>query len=100
MHPATERTMSDDCNTSFIPASPADDPEMRRNIAKNEREIEKLKAEQELVEAKAKDLIEREVAGEGPFAGEIYQLKQRKMEIVTEVQTLRARINRALLGME
>ncbi len=89
----------DDCKPSFIPANPLDDPEVRSGIAKCELEIEKLEAEKILVEAKAKDLIEREVGGEGTFAGEIYRLKQRKMEIITEVQTLKARINRALLGI-
>ena len=89
----------DDCKTSFMPANPLDDPEVRAGIAKCEMEIEKLEAEKVLVEAKARDLLEREVDGQGPFAGEIYQLKQRKMEIITDVQTLRARINRALLGI-
>lgn len=89
----------DDCNNSFIPANPMDDPEVRQGIAQCEQEIEKLKAEQVLVEAKARDLLEKEVAGQGIFAGEIYKLKQRKMEIITDIQTLRARINRALLGI-
>lgn len=90
--------MRDDKN-SLLPPNPLDDPENARQIAVLEKAIEELGHEQKEVEALARELLEKELAGQGVFAQEIFRLKQRKMELITDAQAKRARINQILWGM-
>jgi len=89
----------DNAHGGILPPNPLDDPENRRRIASLEREIEDFTREQKDVETRARELMARELAGEGPFAQEIFQLKQRKMVLLTQAQANRARINQILWGI-
>jgi hypothetical protein len=63
-----------------------------------ETEIAELTAQREHCEARAKELMQREAAGEGVFAKEIFELKQRKQMLNTEIQHCRVRLNLWRLG--
>ena len=65
-----------------------------------EDEIARLAGERELCEARARRLMEREVAGQGIFATEIFELKQNKQVLATEIKHLRVRLNYLLLELE
>lgn len=80
-------------------ANPLDDPAIRERTAVLEREIAELAQEQTVCAAEVRGLLEREAAGEGPFAQEINTLKQRKMMLATEVQHRKAKLNALLLGI-
>jgi septal ring factor EnvC (AmiA/AmiB activator) len=69
-------------------------------------EIDKLQAELDLLTDKQKqcnlfvrELMEKEAAGEGPFAKEIHQHKQDSNMLTTQMQHIRVRINRIKLGL-
>ncbi len=79
-------------------ASPLDQPEVRERMAVLEGEIAELAREQAACAAEVRGLMEREAAGEGPFAQEINALKQRKMMLATEVQHRKVKLNALLLG--
>lgn len=79
-------------------ATPLDQPEVRERVAALESEIAALAREQAACAAEVRGLMEREAAGEGPFAQEINSLKQRKMMLATEIQHRKAKINALLLG--
>ncbi|MFH1060113.1 MAG: hypothetical protein V1797_15735 [Pseudomonadota bacterium] len=81
-----------------LPANPLDDPNLRRRMEELEGEIAELAVRQEECAAEVRDLLAREAAGEGPFAGRIHALKQRRMVLATEVQHRKVRINALLLG--
>ncbi|MBI5523308.1 MAG: hypothetical protein HY910_11810 [Desulfarculus sp.] len=73
-----------------------DDPETMDQIKALEAEIADLNAQQQACDQEVKDLAQREMAGEGPFAAQIHALKQRKMVLVTEAQHKKVRINALL----
>jgi hypothetical protein len=69
-------------------------------------EIKRLEAEhailaekQKLCNQAARELMEKEVRGQGVFAAEIYEQKQQSIVLATRMQHLRARINRIKLGL-
>ena len=81
------------------PANSLDDPEVRRRLAELEAEIADLAVRQARCADEAKDLLAREAAGEGAFAAQIHELKQRRMMLATEIQHRKARLNALLLGV-
>lgn len=96
-----EETMSD-CNASGSgdglvshPPKPVlrDDPETIAQIKALEAEITDLHAQQKQCEQETKEMVLREMAGEGPFAAQIHALKQRKMVLITEAQHRKVCIN-------
>jgi hypothetical protein len=70
-----------------------------REIERLEAEYHQLKREQDKCNQAAKELLEREIKGEGFFAAEIYEQKQSSIVLATQMQHLRARINRIKLGL-
>jgi len=98
--------MSDSCNGCGDGRGPRakpplfrDDPQTMAKIKALEAEIADLKAQQKQCEQEAKELLGREMAGEGIFAAQIHALKQRKMVLATEAQHRKVRINALLLSM-
>lgn len=81
-----------------VAANPLDEPQVRERLARLEAEIAELAAGQAQCADQIKDLLAREARGEGPFAGQIHELKQRRMMLATEIQHRKARLNRLLLG--
>ena len=69
------------------------------HIAELEAEVEELAVERVQCEDDIRRLIEAEAAGEGSRAGEIHQLKQRKMMLATQMQHLRAKASALKLGI-
>ncbi len=67
-------------------------------LARLEREIEEMAAEQADCQARAKALLQREAAGASGLARQIHELKQEKMMLATQMQRLKVRLNRLLLG--
>lgn len=63
-------------------------------------EIATLTAEQEACVLEARQLLEREVRGEGVFAQEMHQLKQKKQMLGASIQHVRVRLNWLRLNME
>lgn len=78
--------------------NPMNDPEVRQAAAALEDELAGLAERQKQCEAEARGLLEREAEGQGPFASEIYELKQTKQMLATEAMHVRAKLNRLLLG--
>lgn len=76
-----------------------DDPETMAQIKALEAEIAELAAQQVACDQEAKELARREMAGQGPFARQIHELKQRKMVLATEAQHRKVRINALLLRL-
>lgn len=74
-------------------------PEVEREIEELNREIALLARQQDECQEKARDLMAREMDGEGPFAREVFELKQAKLRLATEAQHLRVRINHLLYGV-
>jgi predicted nucleic acid-binding Zn-ribbon protein len=70
----------------------------REELAGLEEELGRLAGESEAAEARARELMEREAKGEGPFAGEIHGLKQTKQRLAAEMRHLRVRMNWLLAG--
>lgn len=76
-----------------------DDPETMAQIKVLEAEIADLTAQQEACHQKAKELASREMAGQGRFAPQIHELKQRRMMLATEIQHRKVRINALLIRL-
>lgn len=76
-----------------------DDPETMERIHALEAEIANLAAQHKQCDHDYKELARREIAGEGPFAAQIHELKQRKMVLATEIQHRKARIKALLLTL-
>lgn len=66
--------------------------------AELEAQITALAAEKEECEVRAMELIAKEVAGQGMFATEIFELKQSKQRLGTEIQHLKVKLNHLLLN--
>ncbi len=62
------------------------------------QQIAELQQEIERCEQEVRELLEREARGEGVFAAEVFERKQRKMMLTTEIQHKKVRINHILLG--
>jgi septal ring factor EnvC (AmiA/AmiB activator) len=69
-----------------------------QEIERMNQEIAELQEKMEAAEKEAKELMEREVSGEGIFASRVFELKQGKMALVTEIQHKKVRINHLLLN--
>lgn len=65
-----------------------------------EAEIARLAEEREQCEAEARRYLERETAGQGVFAAEIFELKQKKQVLTTEIRHLQVKLNYLLLSLE
>ncbi len=76
------------------------DGETRLEIEQLNQEIALLQEEIEATEKEAHELLEREISGEGIFAARIFELKQGKMRLITEIQHKKVRINHLLLNSE
>ena len=76
---------------------PIEDPE--KEIQELEAEHAKLAEEQKQEQQQARDLLEKEVRGEGVFARQIYDHKQHCIVLATQMQHIRAKINRIKLGL-
>lgn len=61
------------------------------------KEIDDLLAQIESHDKEVRDLMEREAKGEGIFAARVFELKQSKMRLITEVQHKKVRINHLLM---
>lgn len=75
-------------------------PEAPATPAELEAEIARLADERDQCEAEARRLMEREAAGEGVFAAQVFELKQKKQVLATEIRHLQVRLNHLLLGLE
>jgi hypothetical protein len=73
--------------------------EHQKQIEALEDEITSLSREADDLKKQVAGLIQREAAGEGPFAGEIFRLGQRRQMLHTEIQHRRVKINHLLLGV-
>ncbi len=71
-------------------ASPAD---IQTEITALKEQIEQLGREILACQEQKRQMLERELSGQGPFAQEIFRLQQRKMILTTEVQHRKVRIN-------
>lgn len=56
-------------------------------------ELQRLRSEQAECERKARELMEAEARGEGPFAQEIFRLRQRKQMLGASEHHARVRLN-------
>jgi cellobiose-specific phosphotransferase system component IIA len=74
--------------------------ETRQEIEELNQEIAALKEKIEAAEKEASQLLEREARGEGVFASRIFELKQNKMMLMTEIQHRKVRINHLLINPE
>ncbi|MFH1035362.1 MAG: hypothetical protein V1806_12710 [Pseudomonadota bacterium] len=72
------------------------DPETTARIKDLEAQICDLASQQGQCDQQVKGLARREMAGEGTFAAQIHELKQRKMMLATQIQHLKVRINALL----
>lgn len=79
------------------PGSPGAD--LERQVDEINQEIAELASERERCQETALDLLAREQAGEGPFAREIFELKQQRLRLATEIQHLKVRINHLIYGV-
>lgn len=70
-----------------------------QEIERLEAEYAQLNQEKDGCDQAAKELLEREAKGGGVFATEIYEKKQSSIVLTTQMQHLRARINRIKLGL-
>ncbi len=75
------------------------DPETQARMRALEEEIADLARQQAACVAEVRELLRREMAGEGLFAKRINELKQRKMMLATEAQHRKVRLNALLLGL-
>ncbi len=73
--------------------------EVQREIAELEADIESLARQQQELQARARLLMEKEAAGLGTFAGEIFRLKQERLMLATEVQHKKVRLNHLLFSV-
>lgn len=71
--------------------------QIQREIERLNQEIGELQAEIEANDQEVKDIIEREARGEGVFAARVFELKQGKMRMITEIQHRKVHINHLLL---
>lgn len=74
---------------------PGREPE--KTPAELEAEIAELSEEQRRCEAKARELIAAEAAGQGSRAAEIHALKQKKQMLNTEIKHRQVRLNWLLM---
>lgn len=72
--------------------------ETRREIERVNGEIDELQKNIQANDREARELMEREARGEGVFAARIFELKQNKMMLITEIQHKKVRINHLLLN--
>lgn len=75
-----------------------DSDEAGQEIERINQEIAALQEKIEAAEKEANQLLEREVRGEGVFASQVFELKQSKMALLTEIQHKKVRINHLLLN--
>lgn len=68
--------------------------EVRQEIAGIEADEAARRGEKAAIEAEIKDLMAKEVAGEGVFAARIHESRQKCHVLEWEARHLRARINR------
>ena len=78
-------------------AWPLEDPQ--KEIELLEAEYAGLTERQKQCNLLARELMEKEASGEGIFAREIYEKKQQSIILATEMQHIRAKINRIKLGL-
>jgi len=71
--------------------------EARQEIERLNQEIEGLQNEILSHEKEVRELMEREAQGEGIFAARVFELKQGKMRLITEIQHRKVHINHLLL---
>lgn len=72
--------------------------ETRKTIEEINQEIAALQEKIEAAEKEANQLLEREARGEGVFASKVFELKQSKMMLMTEIQHRKVRINHLLMN--
>ncbi|KMY68830.1 hypothetical protein AAU61_04385 [Desulfocarbo indianensis] len=72
--------------------------ETRREIERINGEIDELQKNIQANDREARELMEREARGEGVFAARVFELKQKKMMLITEIQHRKVRINHLLLN--
>ena len=75
-------------------------PEVQAEVDRLNQKIAELEEQVRDCDRRARELMEREAAGQGVFAAEVFQNKQRKMMLTTEIQHLKVRINHMLLTGE
>jgi hypothetical protein len=80
---------------SFVPLSEED----KSAIAALEAEIADLEEQAKAGALEIRRLQEAEVAGQGPFAQEIFRLQQQKMVLATEMQHRKVRANALRWGI-
>jgi hypothetical protein len=73
--------------------------EDRAAMATLEAEIAGLAEETKACDLEIRRTKERELAGEGTFAPDIFRLQQRKMVLATEIQHRKVRINALRWGI-
>jgi hypothetical protein len=74
--------------------------QIQREIERLNQEIGEIQAEIQASEQEVKDIMEREARGEGVFAARVFELKQGKMRMITEIQHRKVHINHLLLDPE
>ena len=72
--------------------------ETRLEMERLNQEIENIQKEIEACDQEAKELLEREARGEGVYASRVFELKQGKMRLITEMQHKKVRFNHLLLN--
>ncbi len=75
-------------------------PQVQAEVDGLNQKIAELEEQVRDCDRQARELMEREAAGEGVFAAEVFRHKQRKMMLLTEIQHLKVRINHLLLSGE
>ncbi len=90
--------MSEQSKQAPRPAFAPPPPEDQARIKALEEEIAGLHQQMQDCDKQSRELQGRELAGEGPFASEIFTMKQRKMMLATQIQHCKVRINHLLWG--
>ena len=72
--------------------------EAQQEIEQLNQEIAELQDKINNHEKEAKELLEREARGQGVFAARVFELKQGKMALLTEIQHKKVRINHLLVN--
>jgi hypothetical protein len=62
------------------------------------QEIKDIQKEIEACDQEANELLKREARGEGVYASRVFELKQGKMRLITEMQHKKVRLNHLLLN--
>lgn len=71
--------------------------EAQQEIERLNQEIAELQEKIKASEKEVRELSQREARGEGVFASRLFELKQGKMILITEIQHKKVRLNHLLI---